>query len=31
MIVANNALISYLIIPGEYTDEAERVRSLDSD
>lgn len=31
MIVADNALISYLIIPGEYTDEAERVRGLDSD
>lgn len=31
MIVADNAMISYLLIPGEYTDEAERVRSLDSD
>lgn len=29
MIVADNALISYLIIPGDYTEQAERVRSLD--
>ncbi len=29
MIVVDNALICYLIIPGELTDEAERVRALD--
>ena len=29
MIVADNALISYLLIPGGHTDEAERVREID--
>ena len=31
MIVADNALISYLLIPGDFTGEAERCRTLDPD
>lgn len=31
MIVADSALICYLLIPGEFTGAAERVRSLDAE
>lgn len=31
MIVVDNALISYLMIPGDHTEQAEQVRAIDSD